>query len=175
MLATVLARIYPSTKQEGDRIWLSFRDNVDRLLVNGMSTSLYVLCVNANVLKTFYAGSRVVDNTEPIHNAFSLGFHLAFHTKNNKVLKTKLATVYSLYCPALLTGDITGASRTGRSVWLKLHVRKSFISSNTAAALTPSGTQTNYAWKKAGPRSRSAKIFSSTKTKRKAVAINSLK
>jgi len=49
-------------------------------------------------------GLGMVDNSEPTKTGFSLGFHLGFHGENNVALKSKLHRVYSLYCPALLTG-----------------------------------------------------------------------
>lgn len=44
------------------------------------------------------------DNSEPIKTGFSMGTHLGYHGESNVALKTKLAKVYSLYCPSLLTG-----------------------------------------------------------------------
>ncbi len=46
-----------------------------------------------------------VDNSEPLSNGFNLGFYLAFHGQNDMSARLKLATVYSQYCPALLTGQ----------------------------------------------------------------------
>ncbi len=46
-----------------------------------------------------------MDNSEPLSNGFNLGFYLAFHGPNDVTARVKLATVYSQYCPALLTGQ----------------------------------------------------------------------
>lgn len=45
-----------------------------------------------------------VDNSQPLRHGFSLAHHWAFHGRNNRALKSKLAQVYALFCPALLTG-----------------------------------------------------------------------
>ncbi|KAG5188987.1 hypothetical protein JKP88DRAFT_286990 [Tribonema minus] len=52
-----------------------------------------------------WGDARYQDNSQPLSHGFSLGRQWAYHGVSNRALKSKLHRVYSLFCPALMTGD----------------------------------------------------------------------
>jgi hypothetical protein len=84
--ATVLPRVMPTNISELRACRSRFESKLDELL---------------SQRSTLQDG---MDNSEPTKTGFSMGTHLGYHGENNVALKTKLARVYALYCPSLLTG-----------------------------------------------------------------------